>query len=161
MSNVVARTVFTLGSALLPLVALAGASGTCTYGGEKLTIVDGVVYKGPDDPSPEKKEVVVALASIKLDTSKIKAAEDPEDAVREQVWGAELAGQVRITIGNGAVRQLYAHVPPGHNSSRSGGSELGDVKFSRSDAKGTAGHYTLKGKANDDLSCDVNFDLDF
>jgi hypothetical protein len=68
---------------------------------------------------------------------------------------------VRITIGDGAVKQLYAHVPPGNNSNRSGGTELGEVKLSRSDGKGAAGHYTLKGKTKDDLSCDVSFDLNF
>jgi hypothetical protein len=30
---------------------------------------------------------------------------------RDDARGAELAGQVRITIGDGAVKQLYAHVP--------------------------------------------------
>ena len=86
MSNFIARTAIALTGTLFPLVALASASGACTTGEDKLTVVDGVIYQNPDNPASGKKEIVVTLASIKLDANKIKAAKDPEDAVREQVW---------------------------------------------------------------------------
>ncbi|WP_018971820.1 DUF4878 domain-containing protein [Rudaea cellulosilytica] len=143
---------------LLPITTFAAGTGTCTYKDKKLTLVDGVVYQRPDHFEPNKKETTVALASLKLDPGKIAAAKDPEDAVREQVWKADDGGQVRITLGEGGVTAIYAYLPPGANISQSG-TAFGDLKLSRNDAKGVAGHYTLKGKASDDLSCDFGFDL--
>lgn len=143
---------------LSPIVALAGNSGACNYKGKKLTLVDGVAYQRPDHFEPAKTETTVALASLKLDAGKIAAAADPEDAMREQVWKADDGGQVRITLGDGGVTAIYAYLPPGSNISQSG-TAFGDLKLTRNDARGVAGHYTLKGKAAEDLSCDFGFDL--
>lgn len=145
---------------LLPIAASASGTGTCTYKGKKLTLVDGVVYQSPDHFEPNKKETTIALASLKLDAGSIAAAKDPEDAVREQVWKADDGGQVRITLGDSGVTAIYAYLPPGTNISQSG-TAFGDLKLSRNDAKGVAGHYTLKGKTGDDLSCDFGFDLTY
>jgi len=144
--------------ALLPLAAIAGGSGNCTYDGKKLNLIDGVIYQRPDPFDSAKKETIVALASLKLDVGQIAAAKDPEDALREQVWKVDDAGQVRITLGDSGVTAIYAFLPPGANISQSG-TAFGDLKLTRNDATGAAGHYSLKGKAADDLSCDFNFDL--
>ncbi len=143
---------------LLPIAAFASGTGTCTYKDKKLTLVDGVVYQRPDHFEPTKQETTVALATLKLDAGSIAAAKDPEDAMRDQVWKADDAGQVRITLGENGVTAIYAYLPPGANISQSG-TAFGDLKLSHNDAKGVAGHYTLKGKAADDLSCDFSFDL--
>jgi len=159
MSNF-ALPVVVLTCALLPIAAMATGSGNCTYDGKKLNFVDGVIYQRPDHFEPDKKETTVALASIKLDAGQIAAAKDPEDALREQVWKDDNAGQVRITLGDGGVTGIYAYLPPGANISQSG-SAFGDLKLTRNDAKGAAGHYVLKGKARDDISCDFTFDLSY
>lgn len=158
MSKLVFRCVLAASCAALPAFALAAASGSCTYKDKKLALIDGVIYQHPDHFEPDKKETVVAMASLKLDAGKIAAAKDAEDELREQVWKVDDAGQVRITLGDGGVTNIYAFLPPGSNISQ-GGSAFGDLKLTRNDAKGAAGHYTLKGKASDDLSCDFTFDL--
>ena len=145
-------------TSVLPIAAFATGTGNCTYKDKKLSFVDAVVYQRPDHFEPQKKETTVALASIKLDAGSIAAAKDPEDALRDQVWKVDDAGQVRITLGEQGVTAIYAYLPPGANISQSG-SAFGDLKLSRNDAKGVSGHYTLKGKASDDLSCDIAFDL--
>jgi hypothetical protein len=161
MFTALARTLLAIGSALLPLVALGSASGTCTAGTEKTTIVDGVIYKVPNSSEEGKSDIVVELASSKLDAAKIAAAKDPEAAVHDQLWDANLPGHLRLTIGDGAVRRYFVHVPPGSNETHFGSNNFGDLKLSRSDAKGVAGHFAFKGKATDDASCDVSFDLNF
>lgn len=143
---------------LFPIAASATGTGTCTYKDKKLALVDGVIYQRPDHFEPTKKETTIALATLKLDAAKIAAAADPEDAVREQVWNANDGGQVRLTLGEGGVTAIYAYLPPGGNISQSG-TAFGELKLTRNDARGAAGHYRLKGKDKDDLSCDVGFDL--
>ena len=158
MSKLIHRCVLAASCAALPAFALAAASGSCTYNDKKLALVDGVIYQHPDSFDKDKKETVVALASLKLDAGKIAAAKDAEDELREQVWKDDNAGQVRITLGDGGVTNIYAYLPPGSNISQ-GGTAFGDLKLTRNDAAGAAGHYSLKGKASDDLSCDFTFDL--
>jgi len=139
----------------LPMVALAGGNGTCTYEGKKLTLIDAVAYQRPDHFEPGKMETTVALASVKLDAGKVAASKDPDDAVRDLAGDG---GLVRITLDDSGVTAIYAYLPPGSNISQSG-TAFGDLKRSRSDAKGVAGHYTLKGNDDKALSCDFGFDL--
>ena len=158
MSSLNKSIAIAFGCVALPAIALAGASGSCTYKDKKLALVDGVIYQQPDHFEPDKKQTTVALASLKLDAGKIAAAKDAEDELREQVWKVDDGGQVRITLGDGGVTNIYAYLPPGNNISQ-GGSAFGELKLTRNDAKGAAGHFRLKGKASDDLSCDFTFDL--
>ena len=158
MSKLVLRYTLALTCSALPALAPAAVSGNCTYGDKKLALTDGVIYQMSDHFEPTKKETTVALSNLKLDAGKIAAAKDPEDALREQVWKADDGGQVRITLGDGGVTNIYAFLPPGSNISQ-GGTAFGDLKLTRNDPKGAAGHYSLKGKAGDDLSCDFTFDL--
>ena len=160
MSKLVFQCVLAASCAALPVFALAAVSGSCIYKDKKLALVDGVIYQHPDHFEPDKKETVVAVASLKLDAGKIAAAKDAEDELREQVWKVDDAGQVRITLGDGGVTNIYAYLPPGSNISQ-GGTAFGDLKLTRNDAKGAAGHYVLKGKARDDISCDFTFDLSY
>jgi hypothetical protein len=158
MSKFVFRCALVVGCTALPALALAAVSGTCTYNDKKLAFADGVIYQMPDHFEPNKKQTTVAVSNLKLDAGKVATAKDPEDALREQVWKADDGGQVRITLGDGGVTSIYAYLPPGSNISQSG-TAFGDLKLTRNDAKGAAGHYSLKGKASDDLSCDFTFDL--
>ena len=160
MSKLVFQCVLAASCAALPVFALAAVSGSCIYKDKKLALVDGVIYQHPDHFEPDKKETVVAVASLKLDAGKIAAAKDAEDELREQVWKVDDAGQVRITLGDGGVTNIYAYLPPGSNISQ-GGTAFGDLKLTRNDANGAAGHYVLKGKARDDISCDFTFDLSY
>lgn len=161
MFNAFARVLLGVGSALVPLVALGSASGTCSAGKDKTTIVDGVIYKTPNVLDETKPNIIVELAAAKLDAAKVGAAEDPEVEVNHQLHAANLAGHLRITIGDGAVTRYFVYVPPGSNETHFGSNNFGDLKLLRSDAKGAAGHFAFKGKASDDASCDVSFDLNY
>lgn len=150
--------------ALLPFATNAGTVGSCSYEDKKITFVDGVIYQEPDPYDEGKKLTTVALASTKLDAGRIAAAEDHGSAVTDQVSdqfhgqrdGPQL-GLVRITFGEKGVTGYYTYIAPGTNMSQSGSAPIGELKLTRSDAKGAAGHYALKG----DVSCDFNFDLGY
>jgi hypothetical protein len=73
------------------------------------------------------------------------------------VWNVHGAGLVRLTLGEGGVTGIYAYLPPGTNVSQSG-SAFGELKLARNDARGAAGHFTLKNPP-EELSCELKFDL--
>jgi hypothetical protein len=154
--------VLALACTLLPLAVQAASSGSCTYEDKKLMLTDGVVYQEPDTSEEGKKVTTVALASVKLDAGRIAAAENHNSAVTDQVSdqfhgqssGPQL-GLIRITFGTEGVTGYYTYIAPGTNMSQYGSAPIGELKLSRNDAKGAAGHYTLKGE----VSCDFTFDL--
>jgi len=155
--------VLVLAGALPPLVAHAGSTtGSCTYEDKKIAFVDGVIFQEADPYDDDKKVTTVALASTKLDAGRIAAAENHGGAVTDQVLdqfhgqrdGPQL-GLIRITFGEKGVSGYYTYIAPGTNMSQSGSPPIGELKLTRTDAKGAAGHYTLKGE----VSCDFTFDL--
>lgn len=140
---------------VLPVAALAAGSGTCSYKDKKNTFTDAIAYQNPDPFDKDKKESMVALSTEKIDAAKFKASDNPDMAL----LGMD-GGLVKIRLGDGAVTSIYAYFPPGANISNSG-SPFGELKLTRSDAAGVAGTFTLKGKAADDVSCDIQFDVPF
>lgn len=166
MSRMFACRTAVLAIALAPFATQAAGGGNCTYENQKLAIIDGVIFQEPDSSDENAKKTVVALASVKLDAGRVAAATDPAGAVTDQVSG-QFHGQrdgggiglIRITVDeHKIVTGYYAYFAPGSNLSRSGSGPFGELTLTRNDARGAAGHYTLKS-ADDEVACDVTFDL--
>lgn len=154
------QTRFLIAAVLLCAACAATAdsvSGSCRYKGKELAARDGVVFRQANSFDETRQDTVVAIASIALDKAAIAKAQDKERAVRDQIYEADAAAQVALTLEGSEVTALQ-YQSSGTSLSR-GGNGIGTLSAKASDAKHVDARFVLDGDGQDDLACDLSFNL--
>jgi hypothetical protein len=140
---------------MLPVLASAAVSGTCTSGDKKMTFVDGVAFKTPNMFHEEISDSVVALSTQKIDAAAAVKDKDITMALLHQD-----GGKLHVTVSQRGDGDVHVVFPPGDN--RMYGAAAADIKVTHNDAKGFGGTYKATKKVFDDtVVCDVTFDVAF
>ena len=152
-------TVFVMAAACsaLPSASLASASGSCSIGAKKLTVADGMIYRSKR--YADKTNVpTITLTDFKLD-ERVARVDNPQAAISAQRVDLD-GGMVLFMLGADGVILLNAmSADIGFSEVPTSGS-IGELKLSRNDATGAAGHYTFAGKSEGEtVYCDLTFDL--
>lgn len=154
------QTRFLIAAALLcaaPAAVADSVSGSCRYKGKELAARDGAVFRQVNAFDEAKQDMVVAITSIALDKAAIAKAQDKEREVRDQIYNADDAAQVALTIDGNEVTALQ-YQSSGMSLSR-GGNGIGTLSTKASDAKHVDARFVLDGDGKDDLACDLSFNL--
>lgn len=154
------QTRFLIAAALLCTAHAATAdsvSGSCRYKGKELAARDGVMFRQANPFDESKQDTVVAITSIALDKAAIAKAEDKEREVRDQIYNADDAAQVALTLEGNEVTGLQ-YQSSGMSLSR-GGTGIGTLTAKASDAKHVDARFELDGDGKDDLACNLSFNL--
>lgn len=148
------------------MLALAGpvaadqVGGTCTSKGKDVSFSDGVVYREPNTFDETKQDVVVVLANVALDKAAIAAAEEKDDAVRDQVWEADDGAKIELHIDDeGKVWAM--HYNAGGTSFSQSGTGVGELTLATNDATRAAGSFELEGDGDEEMKCALSFDLTY
>lgn len=148
------------------LLALAGTAaadsvgGTCTSRGKDVAFSDGVVYREPNTFDESQQDVVVVLANIALDKAAIAAADEKDDAVRDQVWEADDGAKIELHID--AEGKVWAmHYNAGGTSFSQSGTGVGELTLQTNDDKRVAAQFALDGNGQDEMRCALSFDLTY
>lgn len=136
------------------LAAADSVSGSCTKDENTWAFTDGVVYTEPDPFDDKIQQTVVMLTTIPLDKVAIARASDIDDAVREQVWGADGAARLELNLDK-ELNATGIHVMHGGGSASTSGTGLGQVVATTNDGKRLAGTFENDGFT----SCKLSFDL--
>jgi len=157
MSKIATLLVMAAACSALPSACLASAKGSCSIGDKKLAVTDGTIYRNPR--FGDKTDVpTIALTDFKLD-ERVAKVDNPQAAISAQRMDLG-GGMVLFMLGADGVILLNAmFADTGFSEGPSSGS-IGELKLSRNDATGAAGHYTFAGKSEGEaVSCDLTFDL--
>lgn len=131
--------------------------GDCRYKGVTYAFADAAVVKEPNTFDEKKIDTVVAFTTYPINKKALAAATEKTDAIAEQGYMIDEARRLELHIDEGKVATVNFN-GAGSSVSQSGG-DIGKLQTQVNDAKRVAGSFVLEGDDDDDVRCNVGFDL--
>lgn len=140
---------------------LAEVSGTCTYRGQRVALIDGVAWTAPPaakaaaDAAPTLR---LGLATFGIDQRAMLRAGDRDAAFGYQAASKDRSGRFELTIRGGVVIQHYLWISPGVtiNLIRN---RVGQYKPGAAEGGRVRGAYRFTPGDGQNLSCQIAFDV--
>lgn len=161
-SAAAARPALILAAVLASLGATAAqadsVSGECRYRSVNTPFTDGVVFKDKSVFDDNTIETVVVLATFPIDKAALAKTQAKGAALVSQRYGVEGAQTLRLRIADGKVGTADFVTSTGGSVSQSGG-DIGTLTAKTNDATRIAADFMIEDDDEEDLQCQVSFDL--
>jgi hypothetical protein len=147
-----------LALALASAPAVAAVKGQCTYKGKAHAFVDGAAAIAPDPFEKTSKIPTFWFVTVPFEAGALggKTPTDYDDVVTQHGFDKDSATlQLRTDKAGSAVEMLALYVPPGTNQSMSS-TAVGKLTLKAPIGARATGSWSL---ADDDLKCNISFDL--